>query len=437
MIQLLDDQLRFSFPELAPQLRPLFEQSTRTAITKLFASSREPALRGLRQCHGYQKATSEARARGERQLLEASSQAVESIVRRFAAEVSHSILAEVDAGLTIEFQRTLRIPDDGKTYPLPAGFGRFPLRHVDDFADTVPAAWKERGGVTLPMYQSEAMWLNFHSSYSFAIQIAAGKINAATGEPWAPGLGRNPQNYVMVPEQPWLDGFAVERGIIRQFVAMPLGAGYSVEEQLTGRAEVGGIQFQVFPLRAEIAFEEDLQSRFQWDWAALLPQLVDSALLSPAPRMQETAMCCLRAAAPCAVGAAYDMGLGAGGKMQQEIYEDDRPLSAWDTSLHSRCFVHLCNSLGWREITASAPPHPPFTAKEYKKNGIPWFDYYRDDLNALPGSQTLAGVKSVAAVAGEKGEPLSGNGSMQPKLIIQHGNARRPGVDIVREWTEV
>jgi hypothetical protein len=36
------------------------------------------------------------------------------------------------------------------------------------------------------------------------------------------------------PEQPWLDGFAIEKGVIRQFVAIPLGNGYSVEEQVTG-----------------------------------------------------------------------------------------------------------------------------------------------------------------------------------------------------------
>ena len=36
-----------------------------------------------------------------------------------------------DAELTIHFQRTLRIPDDDTTYPLPPGLGRFPLRHVE------------------------------------------------------------------------------------------------------------------------------------------------------------------------------------------------------------------------------------------------------------------------------------------------------------------
>ena len=37
-----------------------------------------------------------------------------------------------DAHCEIEFQRTLRIPDDGRHYPLPPGLGRFPIRHLDD-----------------------------------------------------------------------------------------------------------------------------------------------------------------------------------------------------------------------------------------------------------------------------------------------------------------
>ena len=33
-----------------------------------------------------------------------------------------------EAKLRIDFQRTLRIPDDGKDYPLPPGLGRFPIK---------------------------------------------------------------------------------------------------------------------------------------------------------------------------------------------------------------------------------------------------------------------------------------------------------------------
>ena len=132
-------------------------------------------------------------------------------------ELRHDALVisfpEVDpeAQMTIDFQRTLRIPDDGREYALPPGLGRFPVVHVDDFADRVPERWRTHGGVMLPMYQAEAMWLNFqctflaeHSTgYPFAIKVATGKIDAVTGKHWRQGLHRGPQDYLVAPRQPW------------------------------------------------------------------------------------------------------------------------------------------------------------------------------------------------------------------------------------------
>ena len=111
--------------------------------------------------------------------------------------------------LRIDFLRTLRIPDDGKNYPLPPGLARFPLRHIDDYAAKVPQSWLKRGGVLLPMWQAEALWLNFSSdhipgrpsSYPFAIKVATGKVNAVTGELWKSGVSRNPQDYLVAPGQ--------------------------------------------------------------------------------------------------------------------------------------------------------------------------------------------------------------------------------------------
>ena len=149
-----------------------------------------------------------------------------------------------DARLVIEFQRTLRIPDDNRAYPLPPGLGQFPMRHVDDYAAKVPSKWREHGGVFLPMYQAEALWISFRSAqgYPFAVKIAAGKMNAVSGTSWTNDLDFDDQDYVVVPDQPWLDGFCVSKGKIRQFVAMPLGAGYTVEEQLTGARLTQGVR---------------------------------------------------------------------------------------------------------------------------------------------------------------------------------------------------
>lgn len=93
---------------------------------------------------------------------------------------------------SLSFQRTLRIPDDGKTYPLPPGLGCFPILRVADFADRVPDTWRERGGVFIPMYQREALWLAFNSSYwrAVAVQVGIGRIDAITGKRWRGKLNK-------------------------------------------------------------------------------------------------------------------------------------------------------------------------------------------------------------------------------------------------------
>jgi len=212
-----------------------------------------------------------------------------------------------NANLNIEFQRTLRIPDDGRDHFLPPGLGRFPLRHVDDYANNVPAAWIRHGGVMMPMYQSEAMWLNFNparvrdrdTSYPFAIKIATGKINAVSGDEWSNGLHRNPQDYVVAPGQPWLDGYCVEKGVIRQFVAMPLGAGYSAEEQITGKGEYGGLQIIVYPMKREV---------FERRFPKTDIQFSTRRMAEGPPEIHA----CTSA----------DMGLAPGGRMRQEIFDD-------------------------------------------------------------------------------------------------------------------
>jgi hypothetical protein len=317
------------------------------------------------------------------------------------------------ARISIEFQRTLRIPDDGREYPLPPGLGRFPLRHVDDYAERIPASWADHGGVMLPIYQAEALWLRFEghfdparrAAYPFAIRVATGKIDAVTGKSWQAALTRGPQNYLVHPGQPWLDGYAVEQGVIRQFVAMPLGAGYSAEEQLTGRAEHGGLQLQVFPMKREV-FERRFAVRAAQVFAA------------PAPLGEYAAMRSL--------SRTMGMGLAPGGRMRQELYADRFDPTDWDTSQTSRCFVHLANSMVWRSITGQEPPTIPPTAAEYTRAGLPWFEYYDESQTVLAGSSLLRGLKSVLGLGQEKGEvPLPENESVAPDRVVRYRRGDR------------
>lgn len=313
-----------------------------------------------------------------------------------------------DAVCRVSFQRTLRIPDDNREYPLPPGLGRFPMEHVDDHAFRLPPKWAERGGVLLPMYQAEAMWVCFpggeftsDTAYPFAIKIAAGKINAITGEEWRDELGRVPQDYLVTPGQPWLDGFCVQKGQIRQFVAMPMGQAYTVEEQISGEAVHGGLQIIVYPMKREL-YEAIVDRRNSMD------RYCDDDL---------SCMDSCRLESPDA-----SMGLAPGGLMRQEIHEDEYGFDAWDKCVSSRCFVHILNSAQWSDATGRPIPGQPLSAADYTEAGLPWFEYYDDRLGSLDGAKKLAQVDSVAAKGVKLGEkPLAKNEPIQPKSIVALG----------------
>lgn len=289
-----------------------------------------------------------------------------------------------DCEIRINFHRTLRIPDDNKKYNLPPSLGAFPLEHIDDFAEKLPESWKEHGGIFFPMHQSEAMWMSFTSEWPFAVKIASGKVNAVSGKNWSNSLEKtepgDTQDYIIVPSQPWLDGFNVSKGVIRQFVAVPLHSGFTVEEQITGNSEFGGLQIMVFPMKEEEFRKIEEPARFMLSASACLGTF-ESA---PASRG------ILRSAKKT------EMGLGAGGFMKQEIYTDKYGIDKWDTQ-GQRVFVHLLNSLEYKEVTGKNPPTQPLSPAQYKNYGYTWFDYYSDEA-AVNGSKELSKIDSIAQI---------------------------------------
>ena len=308
-----------------------------------------------------------------------------------------------DARCEVSFIRTLRIPDDNREYPLPPGFSQFPLKHVDDYAASAPGSWGRHGGVFMPMYQAEALWISFSGSYPMALKIAAGKVSALTGKPWNEDLSESPdQDYVVIPEQPWLDGFFAGKGLIRQFVAMPLGEGYTAEEQLTGSGEHGGLQIMAYPMKA-VEYER---------------------LKRPEALFSDYSVIC------CEMPREQAMGLAPGGVMRQEVYEDPYGLSVWDRSEKSRCFVHVLNSFQFFSVTHEMPPTQPPTAREYTEAGLPWFDYYDAEHKALASPTELSKLKSVAALQAKRRQSaLPENEPVSPEEVIK----LRKHAPVVRE----
>ena len=114
--------------------------------------------------------------------------------------------------LVISFDRTLRVPEDGQIYHLPANLGTFPLLRVEHFRRNLPPDMSRKGGVFLPMFQREAMLTCFRHDQSgkdeeeatYAIRVFAGSVNAVSGTLAASdekAISVKNQDYVVVPQQ--------------------------------------------------------------------------------------------------------------------------------------------------------------------------------------------------------------------------------------------
>jgi hypothetical protein len=369
---------------------------------------------------------------------------------------------EFNDHLTIGLKRTLRIPDDDKTYPLPPGMGNFPIYKVGDYLETVPEEWLEvmtpaemKTAVFIPMYQREAMWVSFNGTYwcPTAISMAIGKVNVITGEIWdGKTLSDQPQNYMVAPRQPWIDGIKSSENTIKQFVAMPLGQGYTVEGQVTGEEKYGGIQLVVFEPkvipkdpswdyngRSGGAMQDSWwNSPFgkgygHWDgimscsgsaWSYGDPAMGQFGTLgspytkrnrimyaSQSVRAHGTlyyhgmSLCDGASSAfnfdgdmidvKCVDDGAKTLGLAAGGNMKQRLYPDDNGIDFWNQSQPSRIYIHICNSVMFEKITGKPAPPSPIDAKAYAHRGYPWFDLYDEKLGDLTAQEALKAVKSI------------------------------------------
>lgn len=333
--------------------------------------------------------------------------------------------------LSIEFHRTLRLPDDGTTYPLPPSLGLFPVHRVADHADRVPASWRGDGGVFLPMHQREAMWLSFRCDpmHPVALKVAAGMRNALTGDKWDERIvaGRD-QDYLVCPGQPWLDGFNAGDDMIRQFIAMPLGMGYTAEGQLSGEERFGGIQLLAFGAKPGRVVPPLFTGGLRIEDAPAPPASGPSSSGGPPEPMAVYGQ--LDSAALPALGA--EMGLASGGRMHQQIHPDPHGPEVWDTGRSGRLFVHIVDAGLYEQITGHPAPPSPISARTYTEHGLPWFAEYGDAGDIAP-AQKLAGLKSVAEKDAEHGFSVQDDGSVEiPAQQVTPVKAPRPFSDPVR-----
>ena len=311
---------------------------------------------------------------------------------------------------SVVFHRTLRLPEDGKHYPLPPSLGHLPVKQVDDYKDKVPASWREHGGVFIPLHQREALWLGFSGGVC-AVKVATGKVNAVNGKPWSQELVAGTEDYMVAPNpQRWLDGFNAGEGVIKQFVAMPMGMGYTVEGQVTGKEEFGGLQILVMPAKpGKFTRPKRMRSRAGGSssdnsmgfMGGESDDFVDSMQMfscnSSVGGEEKTGGGILRSRG---LAQSAEMGLAAGGSMTQKIYPDSHGVDTWDQENVGRLYVHIVNAEMYEQITGEKCPPMPVAAQQYAGQ---WFNLGDGPAATLPAPAEFQGVKTVSGKDKEHG----------------------------------
>jgi hypothetical protein len=173
----------------------------------------------------------------------------------------------------------------------------------------------------------------------------------------------------------------VETGVVRQFVAVRLESGESVEHQLTGR-DRGGITLTSFRPR---------------------PGTIDADAVTRKPG-----------------GPTRELGLGAGGRITQRIYPDPLGVQTWEHSPDRVLHVHLIDADQFTRATGESVPPSPVDAETYSRFGLPWFEVYDSARGALPSTPALSTIQSVDEIAGTPRPPS------QPKAKAPRPQNVRP-----------
>jgi hypothetical protein len=390
----------------------------------------------------------------------------------------------------ISFNRTLRIPEDGRDYPLPAGFGRLPIMRVEDYAERVPEKWLKQGGFIIPLYQREALFLEFAGVKwrPTIAKVSVGRINAVSGKKHDLKIRPHRQDYVVIPDQRWLDGINSGDGTVSQFVAMPLGQGYTIEAQVTDEEAYGGFQVAVFDPRvnrfpetdpdlaraALAAREARMRAAAQVEFVRTLPEMIQRVIralqemhyrdaakslgisadqilefvrvfdwlfhphgiegLIPDENLREDMYGVVAARGPgnprmAAEPCKDEMGIAAGGRIKQQILEDSYGAESWDEAIFRDVVIHIVNSETYQRITGLPAPPCPITADQYARHKIPWYSDYEEKARAVAPAGVFKRIFPIGQIDKKRGianDAPSPNHEIRPEDIV---GIRTPSVE--------
>lgn len=136
----------------------------------------------------------------------------------------------IQNGFFIGLCKTDIVNVDENVHGLPPFKGYFQEFLVGEYPGC-PKEWS-RDGVFVRVEEGEPLWFDLRGNSECAVLCAIQRLNPVTGKPadLEKGLSKDPaQNYLKLPEQYWLDGYAKD-GKVYQFVVTKAGIGLAVSE---------------------------------------------------------------------------------------------------------------------------------------------------------------------------------------------------------------
>lgn len=129
----------------------------------------------------------------------------------------------------ISLRKTKVVDIDKDAHKLPPDWGPFKEFKVADYY--CPKEWSN-DGIFVAVKEGEPLWIDFQLNNACAVIPSVQRLNPITGESadLENGLKKDPkQNYLVLPEQKWLDGYAKD-GKVYQFMITKAGESLAVNE---------------------------------------------------------------------------------------------------------------------------------------------------------------------------------------------------------------
>jgi hypothetical protein len=190
--------------------------------------------------------------------------------------------------LMVTFHNVRPVKNDHQTHAYPTNKTDIPIYPVAMYSATFT---EDASGVFMPMEVGSVLRICFdmqtkHSRNPYMVRIYAGMVNVISGKMDFEKGNTREQDYIVVPEQTHIDGFAVTNNHARQFLAPREGPGFSFDwpyqQGRNGEPVFSSLRFEITPFEFENKDDYFIRANGWLDRKMMLPIMKGAQLQIPA-----------------------------------------------------------------------------------------------------------------------------------------------------------